>query len=207
LTHKFKPSLTEDEPFHVSPETTVTAPLMHQTEEFGYAEFPDLQILELPYEGNEVSMVVLLPRAVDGIGKLEKQLTAPNLAKWTAHLAGQEVRVFLPKFKATSEFSLGDTLAAMGMPDAFIYGKADFSGMDGTQDLYISKVVHKAYVDVDEEGTEAAAATAVMVAAGMAMPAQRPIPVFRADHPFLFLIRDNQTGSVLFLGRVMDPKQ
>ncbi|HSY43034.1 MAG TPA: serpin family protein, partial [Candidatus Acidoferrum sp.] len=166
-------------------------------------EFPDLQVLELPYTGGEVSMVVLLPTKVDGIGELEKQLTTPNLAKWTAHFESQKVRVFLPKFKVTSEFSLGDTLAAMGMPDAFMYGKADFSGMDGKQDLFIGKVVHKAYVDVDEDGTEAAAATAVVMTLAAAMPAE-PL-VFRADHPFLFLIRDNQTGSILFLGRVMDP--
>jgi serpin B len=151
---------------------------------------------------------VLLPRAVDGIGKLEEQLTAPNLATWTAQLENQKVYVFLPTFKATSEFSLADTLAAMGMPDAFAYPKADFSGMDGARDLYISKVIHKAYVDVDEEGTEAAAATAVTVEFGMAMPRpEAPIPVFRADHPFLFLIRDNLTDGILFLGRVMDPTQ
>jgi serpin B len=206
--HKFDPARTQDEPFHVSSETIVTAPLMRQTSNFGYAEFPDLQVLELPYEGNEVSMVVLLPRAMAGLGKLEEQLTAEKLAMWTAQMENQKVAVYLPTFKATSEFSLAGTLSAMGMPDAFIYGKADFSGMDGTQDLYISKVIHKAYVDVDEEGTEAAAATAVTVDFGMAMPRpEAPIPVFRADHPFLFLIRDNQTGSVLFLGRVMDPKQ
>jgi len=207
--YRFNPGLTQDEPFHVSPETTATAPLMRQTSELGYAEFPDLQVLELPYTGDEVSMVVLLPRTVDGIGKLEAQLTATNLAAWTAHLQTQKVQVFLPKFKATSEFSLAETLAAMGMPDAFIFGKADFSGMDGTRDLYFSKVVHKAYVDVDEEGTEAAAATAVTVEFGGAGPRllQPPIPVFRADHPFLFLIRDNRTGSILFLGRVADPTQ
>ena len=201
--HKFDPEATQDAPFHVSPETTITAPLMQQTEDFGYAEFPDLQVLELPYTGGEVSMVVLLPSKADGIGELEQQLTTPNLAKWTATLPKQKVRVFLPKFKVTSEFSLGDTLAAMGMPDAFMYGKADFSGMDGKQDLFIGKVVHKAYVDVDEDGTEAAAATAVVMTLAAAMPAE-PL-VFRADHPFLFLIRDNQTGSILFLGRVMDP--
>jgi serpin B len=196
---------TESEPFYESSNENSSTWFMRQTEEFGYAEFPGLQVLELPYTGNEVSMVVLLPRAVDGIGQLEEQLTAPNLAKWTAHLGNQKVEVYLPTFKVTSEFSLGDTLAAMGMPDAFIYGQADFSGMDGTQDLYISKVVHKAYVDVDEEGTEAAAATGVVMTQSLAMPMQQPIPVFRADHPFLFLIRDNETGSILFLGRVMDP--
>ena len=205
--HKFKPEATRDAPFHVSPETTATAPLMHQTDDFGYAEFPDLQVLELPYLGNDVSMVVLLPRDADGLGKLEEQLTAPKLAAWTAALKSQKVQVFLPKFKATSQFSLGGTLAEMGMPDAFVYPKADFSGMDGTHNLYISDVIHKAYVDVDEQGTEAAAATGVLMRAGAIARPMAPIPVFRADHPFLFLIRDNRTGSVLFLGRVTDPKR
>jgi serpin B len=203
--HKFKPEVTRDAPFHVSPETTVTAPLMRQTDDFGYAEFPDLQVLELSYLGNDVSMVVLLPHTVDGLNKLEAQLTASNLAAWTAHLGWQKVQVFLPKFKATSGFSLGGTLAEMGMPDAFVYPKADFSGMDGTHNLYISEVIHKAYVDVDEQGTEAAAATGILMRAGAAARPMAPIPVFRADHPFLFLVRDNQTGSILFLGRVTNP--
>jgi serpin B len=216
---RFEVRDTSDGPFYESSNQTSTASFMQQTEDFGYAEFPDLQVLELPYTGGEVSMVVLLPGNaggigefeqqmpppgnVDSIGKLEEQLTAPNLVKWTTQLHKQKVQVFLPTFKVTSEFSLGDTLGAMGMPDAFIFGQADFSGMNGKQDLFISKVVHKAYVDVDEEGTEAAAATAVVMTLAAAMPAM-PV-VFRADHPFLFLIRDNETGSILFLGRVTDP--
>ena len=112
--------------------------------------------------------------------------------------------MYLPRFKATCEFRLDKALAALGMTDAFDSGKADFTGMGGRKgDLYISAVVHKAFVEVNEEGTEAAAATTVAVGLASAMP--RPQPVFRADHPFVFLIRDNQTGSVLFLGRVTDP--
>jgi serpin B len=187
---------------------TTTAPLMQQTGNFGYAEFPDLQVLELPYAGDEISMVVLLPRVVDGLGKLEALLTMENLASWTAGLPTQKVRVFLPKFTATSEFSLADTLAAMGMPDAFDINRADFSGMDGKRDLSISKVIHKAFVKVDEEGTEAAAATAVTVMFGGMTPMHSPpIPTFRADHPLLFLIRDNRTGSILFLGRITNPTE
>ncbi len=199
----FKATETQDEPFHVSADTEVKAPLMRQTESFGYAEFPDLQVLELPYASNELSMVVLLPRKVDGIGNLEKQLTTENLALWTDKLETQKVHVFLPRFTASSEFSLGDTLSEMGMTNAFT-GNADFSGMDGKKDLYISDVVHKAYVTVDEEGTEAAAATAViMMFKGISH--EPPTPTFRADHPFLFFIRDNRTGSILFLGRVTNP--
>jgi len=150
-------------------------------------------------------MFVLLPRKMDGIGALENGLTAGKLAEWTKSLRQQKVTVYLPKFKLTNKFSLAGTLVAMGMTDAF-GSKADFSGMDGRKDwLYISAVVHKAFVDVNEEGTEAAAATGVeMRALSVRMP-EPPVPVFRADHPFVFLIQDKHTGSILFLGRVMDP--
>jgi serpin B len=202
---QFETNLTEDEPFHVSSEKSATAPLMEHVDDFRYAESPDLQVIELPYAGGDLSMLVLLPRTVDGLAHLETELTAQNLASWTGNLQSQKVVVFLPKFKMTSEFSLTDTLEALGMSDAFIYGRADFSGMDGQKDLYISKVIHKAFVEVNETGTEAAAATAVVMTFG-AMPMNpRPVPVFRADHPFLFLIRDNHTGSILFLGRIVDP--
>ncbi len=200
----FDVRLTEDQPFHVSPDKTVTAPLMQKTEEFGYGEFPGMQVLEMPYYGWDTSMLVLLPRDVDGLTNLEKQLTPENLKLWTTGLPTGRVHVFFPKFTARSQFLLADTLGAMGMPDAFDASKADFSGMDGRRDLFISHVIHEAYVQVDEKGTEAAAATGVVMTLGMAAP-PRQVPVFRADHPFLFLIRDNQTGSILFLGRVVDP--
>jgi serpin B len=203
---QFEARLTEDEPFHMSSEKSVAAPLMRQTHDFRYAESPGLQVLELPYAGGDLSMLVLLPNKVDGLGDLEAGLTAENLTTWTANLKSHKVAVFLPKFKSTSEFKLAGTLAALGMSDAF-GSLADFSGMDGRKDLFISDVIHKAFVEVNEGGTEAAAATA-MVMAGSAAPSNpRPIPVFRADHPFLFLIRDNRNGSVLFLGRVTDPTQ
>jgi serpin B len=200
----FKTNRTRDEPFYISPGMSNNVLLMQQTDRFGYAEFDDLQILGMPYAGGDLSMVVLLPREKNGLGELETKLTPPNLALWTAKLVRQKVEVFLPKFKATSEFSLAGTLAGMGMTDAFDPNKANFSGMDGRKDLYISKVVHKAFVDVNEEGTEAAAATGIVVTFGMASP-PNPIPVFRADHPFLFLIRDNRTGTILFLGRMTNP--
>jgi serpin B len=175
---------------------------MRQTHDYHYAELSDLQILEFPYVGGDLSMLVLLPRQKDGLGNLETELTAQNLATWMANLQSEKVEVFLPKFKITSEFSLADTLGRMGMPDAFIYGRADFSGMDGRQDLYVSAVAHQAFVEVNEEGTEAAAVTAVLMMPGGLPP---PLPVFRVDHPFLFLIRDNRNGSVLFMGRVTNP--
>jgi serpin B len=201
---QFEIKLTEEKPFHVSPERTITAPLMRQTHDCRYAEFPGLQILELPYVGGDLSIQVLLPRQMDGLGNLETELTAQNLAAWIASLQSEKVEVFLPKFRITSEFSLADTLGGMGMPDAFSPARADFSAMDGRKDLYVSAVAHQAFVEVNEEGTEAATSTAVMMRPRGLPP---PLPVFRADHPFLFLIRDNRNGSILFLGRVTDPTQ
>ena len=194
---KFEDRLTEKQPFHISSTMSVAASLMQQTGDFGYAEFPDAQVLEMPYAGRQISMVVLLPRSLDGLANLEAQLTPETLKSWTSRLVSGKVRVFFPGFTFKSQFLLEDTLSAMGMRDAFNASKADFSGMDGRKYLYISSVIHEAFVKVDEKGTEAAAATAVVMrASGIAMP-PRQIPVFRADHPFLFLIRDNQTGSIL----------
>lgn len=198
---QFDSKLTQEQPFHLSPEKQVTAPLMRQTSDFKYAEFPGLQVLELPYSGDDLSMIVLLPREADGLGHLEKELTAQNLASWTTNLQSQKVEVILPKFKITCEFALRPTLAALGMTNAFDPLLADFSGMDGRKDLFISKAVHQAFVDVNEEGTEAAAATAVLMGFG----GYTPPPVFRADHPFLFFIRDNHNGSILFIGRIEAP--
>ena len=199
---EFDKKLTRDEDFFVTPEKKVTAPLMRQTAEFGYFDGGEMHALELAYQGDRLAMVVLLPKSKDGIEGLEAALT-PNMLEGTcAGLRRREVRVALPRFKTTAEFSLKDPLVAMGMADAFDPAKADFSGMSGKKDLFISAVVHKAFVDVNEEGTEAAAATAVV--ARMTAVAEPP-PVFRADHPFLFLIRDTKTGAILFFGRILDP--
>ena len=173
---------------------------MFQRNTFRYKAVQDVQVLELPYKGKDLSMIVLLPRDIDGLDTLEKGLTAEQLKTWTADLQDMELNVYLPKFTVTSEFSLSDALKVMGMVDAFTMA-ADFSGMDGTTDLMITAVLHKAFVAVDEEGTEAAAATAVVIGI-KSMPM---FEEFRANHPFLFLIRENATGSILFLGRVVDP--
>jgi len=198
---KFDAEATKDAPFYISSEKTVTTPLMYQKEKFKYGQTQTLQTLELPYKGDDLSMLVLLPKAKDGLAGLEKELTADNLTKWQKQMRKQEVEVFLPKFKMTSQFGLSDTLKAMGMPDAFDESKADFSGMTGKKDLFISDVIHKAFVEVNEEGTEAAAATGVMMELSMVLEE----PVFRADHPFVFMIKDNNTGSILFVGRIVDP--
>jgi serpin B len=200
---KFEKAGTTDQPFNVTASTTVKVPMMRQVRSYGYFETPALQAVELPYVMNRLSMVLLVPKKVDGVGEVEKDLGA-NLGDWLKGLKSRRVDVSLPRFKTTSSFSLKKELTGLGMKDAFDATKADFSGMTTAERLYIGEVIHKAYVDVNEEGTEAAAATAVMMVGG-AMPPRDPPAVVKADRPFLFLIRHNTSGSVLFMGRVAKP--
>ena len=144
-------------------------------------------------------MVILLPYQIDGLPALESEVTATKLDEWYDALYDAEVEIILPRWTFTSAFGLVDALSALGMPSAFDPFLADFSGMNGCRDLVVQDVIHKAFVAVNEEGTEAAAATAVVVGETSAGPS------FEATHPFLFYIRDNVTGSILFLGRVVDP--
>jgi serpin B len=197
---------TRKEDFFVTADDKVKVDMMHLTDSFNYMENDDFQALSLPYKGEAVSLIAFLPRAKDGLGKLEEQFKAGLVNDVLAKLKKTRVIVSLPKFKMTSSFELADVLSKMGMPLLFQAGKADLSGIVASNDLFISKVVHKAYVDVYEEGTEAAAATGVIAVRASAV---RPPsdPIFRADHPFLFAIRDNKTGSMLFLGRVANPKE
>ncbi len=199
--HRFKPDRTKEEQFWIETGTAVMSPLMNGQDEFGYLEDETLQALEMPYAGDSLSMVVLLPRTVDGLKGLEDMLTAEELTARLDGIRQREVRVCMPKFTMDAEFELAKTLGAMGMPEAFSE-TADFTGMTGGRDLFISAVVHKAFVEVNEEGTEAAAATGVAMRL-TAAPA--PPPLFRADHPFLFLIRHKPSGSILFMGRVVQP--
>jgi serpin B len=198
---QFKPDKTQDAPFTLLGGEKVNVPMMNQTSNFGYTETDTAQVLEMPYVNNDLSMVVLLPKKLDGVNELEKEMTSETIAGWLAKLHKREVQVWLPRFKLTCEFELAKVLGSMGMPDAFC-AKADFSGMTGNKELFISAVVHKAYVEVNEEGTEAAAATGVAM---KLTSVPLPPPVFKADHPFVFLIRDNHTGSILFLGRTANP--
>jgi serpin B len=199
---QFEKDRTREAPFTLSGGEKVDVPMMNQTERFGYFQSENLQVLELPYVDNELSMIVFLPKEADGLGQFEKELNFENISERLGKIRRTRVVVSVPRFKITSEFGLADVLRSMGMEDAFT-DKADFSGMNGAKDLHISAVLHKAYVDVNEEGTEAAAATGVVVGITSVQP--QP-PVFLADHPFLFLIRDNLTGSILFIGRVANPK-
>jgi serpin B len=200
---QFESSQTRNAAFFLSPGKSVQTPMMSQKRQFRYAELESLQLLELPYVGSQLSMLVLLPKERGGLAQLESSLSMEDLKRWKSRLHDTDVLVFLPKFKVTSQFRLDKTLMTMGMADAFSETKANFAGMDGKPNwLYISAVIHKTFVDVNEEGTEAAAATAVAIQA-RGIPAQPP--TFRADHPFLFLIYENQTDSILFLGRIIDP--
>ena len=204
--HAFKESRTTQEDFTLSPGKTIKTAMMHQQRSFGYLETDSFQSLELPYLAGDLSMVVFLPKEVAGLAALEKSLTAKAIAEWMGKIKRAEVAVAMPKFEFTSEFNFNKTLAAMGMPDAFDPDQADFSGITKAEKLFISAVLHKAFVAVDEKGTEAAAATAVIMAGGAA-PAPAEPKVFTADHPFIFLIRHRQTRAILFMGRVANPKE
>jgi serpin B len=201
--YPFDKQRTADGDFFVSADRKVAVPMMRQTRRFRHADAGDLQVLEMDYKGDALSMVVLLPKKADGLAPLEQSLAQGKLDDLLPGLKEAEVAVLLPRFKMEWKAELQEPLGKMGMPLAFT-GNADFSGMTGRKgDICISKVIHKAFVDVNEEGTEAAAATAVIMARGM--PA-KPV-VFRADHPFIFLIRDKASGCILFLGRVANPKE
>ena len=203
---RFDAARTEEADFQVAADSTVKVPMMAQTRKYSYAEMDDGQVLKLPYEGGDLSMLVVLPREKAGLAALEAGLSLERLAEWTSQLAEREVRVLLPKFKLTwGAAELNRNLMALGMTDAFDDKRADFSGMDGRMGwLYIGLVLHKAFMEVNEEGTEAAAATAVVM---KYRSISKPPPEFRADHPFLFLIQEEETGAILFLGRVADPSK
>ncbi len=199
----FEKQATRDADFFVTPVRKVRVPTMRQTELMRYADAGDCQVLELPYKGEELAMILLLPKAKGGLAALEKSLSAETLATRLAGLGAQSVAVSLPRYTMTWSSGLAKVLGAMGMVRAFDAQKADFTGISGGKEpLWISEVIHKAFVEVNEEGTEAAAATAV-IAMGGAAPA-KPVE-FRADHPFLFLIRDTRSGAILFMGRLADP--
>ncbi|NXJ42030.1 ILEU inhibitor, partial [Ciconia maguari] len=205
---KFKEANTTDMPFRLNKNERKTVKMMYQKNKFRFGYIPEVKVrvLELPYDGRELSMIVLLPDDIEddstGLQKLEKQLTLEKLQEWTRpeHLYSTDVHVRLPKFRLEESYDLKSDLAAMGLLDVFDSGKADLSGMSGARDLFLSKIVHKAFVEVNEEGTEAAAATA-----GIAMLCMVMEEDFNADHPFLFFIRHNSTKSILFFGRYTSP--
>jgi serpin B len=200
---QFSEKATKKESFKLGGDVRTQVDMMHQTVNCPLLDTGTFQVVSLPYEQNDLSMVILLPKDADRLPDLEKLLTSAKLDDWRKQMSEHQVALSLPRFKITSTFSLETVLAAMGMPLAFS-GRADFSGITTAEGLMISKVIHKAYVDTNEKGTEAAAATAI-VFAPTGLPIQRPQATFRADHPFVFVIRDTRTGSILFMGRVANP--
>lgn len=196
----FRKESTTDGPFHLLDGSEVTVPIMAQVASYGYAAGDGYQAVELPYDGHEFSMVLLVPEQGE-FGAFEDSLDADRVASILSNLAPRQVALSMPRFEVESSFSLIDALTALGMPEAFST-EADFSGMTGSRELFISEVVHKAFVSVDEAGTEAAAATAVIMSL-TAAPSE-PVRV-TVDRPFILAIRDIETGALLFVGRVVDP--
>jgi serpin B len=198
--YPFNSKATSDGPFYLLDGSSVTAPMMKQTESFGYAEGANYEAVELPYSGQELSMVILLPKAGE-FETFENSLDADLVKTIIGELKTSQVSLTMPKFEYESSFGLKQALSTLGMGVAFT-PDADFSGMNGDHNLLIQDVLHKAFVSVDEAGTEAAAASAVIVGI-TAMPAQQAQVTI--DRPFLFLIRDIPTGSIVFVGRVLNP--
>lgn len=198
----FEKEATEEGTFHLLDGTEVQVPMMRLDEDLRYAEVDGVQAVELPYVGRQLSMVVLVPEEGQ-FEAFESALDAGTMDSALDAMKPTRVAITMPKFEFESSFTLNDTLASMGMPSAFTPGQADFSGMDGTRDLFITYIFHKAFVSVDEAGTEAAAATAVIVALTSAPSGSVELVL---DRPFTFLIRDIPTGAILFVGRVLDPR-
>ena len=198
---EFDKSDTKERDFIITEDNIVKVPMMYMDPDkatFNYADTDELQVLEMPYKDDEISMLILLPK--ENLESIE--FTTENLNKWKNQMKQEKLNsIYLPKFEFDTKYSLNENLKTLGMPTAFS-GSADFSGMTGGKDLFISEVIHQAYVKVDEKGTEAAAATAVVMEL-TAMPQEKR---FRADHPFIFIIQEKQTGNILFLGKVTDPR-
>ena len=200
---QFNSSLTTKLDFHPDSSRTVQVPMMVRNDdesEFNYTETSGMQILEMSYSGGKMSMLVLLPKSAS-TSEIEKALSPQKLQEWKSKLEKKRVDVYFPKFTLNTKYFIEENLSDMGMPSAFT-SAADFSGIDGFKDLLISHVIHQAYVSVDEKGTEAAAATGVSFEKGAIEPSH---PTFDADHPFIFIIQEKETGNILFMGKLVDP--
>lgn len=199
---QFDKKETKEEDFKTNSGKILKVPMMSLTgndAEFNYTETDKFQIIEMPYDGKDLSMLILLPK--QSMKDFEESINTEILSEWKNMLRKQRVEVYIPKFKFETKYFMNETLKEMGMPTAFTDG-ADFSGMGGSKSLSINNVIHQAFVEVNEEGTEAAAATGVIVgitSVGLT------VPVFRADHPFIFMIQQIENGNILFLGKVIDP--
>jgi serpin B len=204
----FEEGDTQDRDFELADGGTVSVAMMEQTEEHGFADLEGLKVLEMNYESDEISMVFFLPDAADGLEVLEDQLTSDQVDAWLADTHDVEVDVRIPSFQMETEFPIEQVLIDLGVETAWLEGQADFSGMldKDVEDLWLARVVHKAFVRVDEEGTEAAAATGAVMNGELSAEPGEPA-TFHADHPFVFMIRDRLTGTILFQGRMSDPSR
>ncbi len=201
---QFNENNTRDDPFWITSDESVDIPMMRlENTILNFTQTESMQVLRMPYEGDRLSMLVLLPNDKDGLSELEESLTVENLKQWNDQLYPGQIHVYMPKFKLETTYDLKSSLIEMGMLTPFSEGAADFGGIAPIY-LFISQAIHKAFVDVNEEGTEAAAATVIMM---MTTSEKPPTPIFRADHPFVFLIQDDSTGNILFIGRMMEPPQ
>ncbi|HMO15041.1 MAG TPA: serpin family protein [Pirellulaceae bacterium] len=199
---QFRKAATAEAPFHVSSTQSKAVPMMYQSNDFLVFEDELLQLLTIPYENENLSMSIFLPRKIDGLSQLEKDLSLEKIQTLLAGQRQREVRLYLPRFRMTDEFALKKTLSQLGMPKAFS-DAAEFGRISSQEQLSITEVVHKSFVEVDEQGTEAAAATGVVIGVTSA-PVEQPLE-FRADRPFLLMIRHEPSGLILFLGRLADP--
>ena len=196
--HQFDRHSTDDSPFYLLNGWRVTVPMMEQITWFGYAATDDVQAVELPYVGGQFTMVVLLP-ASDRFEAFAGSLTSDRLTTILAQLETQLVHVHMPRFEFGSSFELRSALGSLGMRHPFVLGAADFTGMANTRELFLGEIHHQTYVSVDEVGTSAAVSSAMgLIGAGA--------PDMTLDRPFIFLIRDVETGTILFLGQMMDPE-
>lgn len=199
---------TKKDVFYLNKDSTKRGDFMHlKSTAFNYYEDDLCKSVELPYMGEKLSMLIVLPQKVEDIQKLDKSFSYPYYLNLVNHLTKEKVVLTIPKFKLETGYELSKTLTAMGMSDAFT-AQADFSGMKNEEEkekLYINSIIHKAYVDVSEEGTEAAAATVVHIRMMSMLSKKEVIKQFKADHPFIFIIRDNASGSILFIGKLMTP--
>ncbi len=201
---EFDKTGTREHDFKITPENVVKISMMHAGNDeakFNYADVGELQILELPYKDEDISMLILLPKY--SLDNISSSLTLEKLEEWKNKMKKTNLDVYLPKLEFNAKYLMKEILINMGMTDAFEFGNADFSGIDQTKDLFIGQVIHQAFVKIDEEGTEAAAATAV----GISITSARLREIFMADHPFIFIIQENKTGNILFFGRVVDPRE
>ncbi len=205
-TEPFEKSATRPDSFFVTPSDAQKVPMMNRSDASLFAEVDGVKLLQLPYGDETFSMLLILPQEKDGLAKLESQLSIESLKQWQQGIRNEsEVRVSIPKFKSESAFELSSVLKSLGVQKAFDEGQADFTNIAAAERLFISQVIHKSFVDVNEAGTEAAAATAVIMATASAPVEPKEPPTFIADHPFVYLIKDNRTEQIVFIGRLAKP--